>query len=30
MSNELLLLIEAVFIFGSLLLVKRFLGKYVQ
>ena len=28
MSNELLLLIEAVFIFGSLLLVKRFLGKY--
>lgn len=28
MSNELLLLLEAVFVFGSLLLVKKFLGKY--
>ena len=28
MSNELLLLIEAVFVFGSLLLTKKFLGKY--
>lgn len=28
MSNEILLLIEALFIFGSLLLTKKFLGKY--
>lgn len=28
MSNELLLFIEAIFVFGSLLLVKKFLGKY--
>ena len=28
MSNELLLLLEAVFVFGSLLLTKKFLGKY--
>lgn len=28
MSNEVLLLLEAIFVFGSLLLTKKFLGKY--